>query len=273
MLSQLFVQANESRCGLHVDQGSTHFWQHVASGRKVWRLFAPSAWPRLFSAVAWERAFFRDPRCAGLFGAAAEAAAGCEDAYGGAAVDAFDDAALEQLASGAELEVFEATLGAGDTLFVPANSPHQVLNRDDAEGRPATAVSMNFVDASNLEEARRASLQNPDVHPRFRPRLRKGGVPVPGSQARWYERFRMPMPKPEDSRLHAASLLDAIQRRDEGARAAGAFLEPWRVLSQRAWNLNVTLDGLAQHFGYSAAEQAQLLREHQASTRALAEVV
>ena len=62
----------------------------------------------------------RDSRCTGIFGAAATAAAGCDDAFGGQAVDAFDDALLEELAEGAPLEVMEAALGAGDLLFVPA---------------------------------------------------------------------------------------------------------------------------------------------------------
>ena len=47
----LFVQPNGTRCGLHVDQGSTHFWQHVLTGGKRWRIFAPEDWPRLFSGV------------------------------------------------------------------------------------------------------------------------------------------------------------------------------------------------------------------------------
>ena len=55
----LFVQANGTRCGLHVDKGSTHFWQFVWSGAKRWRIFAAEDWPRLFRPEPWARAFFR----------------------------------------------------------------------------------------------------------------------------------------------------------------------------------------------------------------------
>ena len=37
----LFAQRNGSKCGLHVDNGATHFWQHVMAGSKRWRIFAP----------------------------------------------------------------------------------------------------------------------------------------------------------------------------------------------------------------------------------------
>lgn len=39
-------------------------------------------------------------------------------------------------------------LGPGDGLFVPAGSPHQVTNLS-----PSVAISMNYVDASNLHRA------------------------------------------------------------------------------------------------------------------------
>jgi len=238
----------------------------VLSGRKRWRLFAPSDWPRLFESGAWERAFFRDARCAGLFGAAAEAAAGCDDAFGGAAIDAFDAHALSRVAGGAELVVAEAHLAAGDLLFVPADTPHQVVNLvNGAEGGgnvPTTALSMNWVDVTNAEDAQRASLEAHDTHPQFRPRLQKDGRPVPGSQARWYERFRMPVPKADDERLYAASLLSQLEAHRHaaahGERPQAAFLEPWPSFARRAWNVNVSLAALE-----ASGELAELQRLHQ----------
>ena len=65
----LFVQRDESQCGLHVDAGQTHFWQYVWGGRKRWRIFDPKDWARLFGDEGWQRAFFRDARCSGFFSA------------------------------------------------------------------------------------------------------------------------------------------------------------------------------------------------------------
>ena len=39
-------------------------------------------------------------------------------------------------------------VGPGDGLFVPAGSPHQVTNLS-----PSIAISMNYIDASNVENA------------------------------------------------------------------------------------------------------------------------
>lgn len=48
----LFAQGNGTKCGMHVDARATHFWQYVNTGRKVWRIFRPEDWPRLFEAKA-----------------------------------------------------------------------------------------------------------------------------------------------------------------------------------------------------------------------------
>ena len=162
-------------------------------------------------------------------------AAGCDDAYGGAASDAFDDAHLSHLAGGAPLRVMEATLRAGDLLFVPADSPHQVINIGGHK-EPTIAVSMNYVDATNLDVASRASLEAAELHPRFRPRLRKNGMPVPGSKARWYERFKMPVRRDEDRRVEAAALLAAEQA---ASRPQEVFLEPWPRYETMPWNLAI----------------------------------
>ena len=231
--------------------------------------------------VSRRRAFFRDPRCAGLFGAEAEAAAGCEDGYGGAALDAFNDAALAVLANrSGGLRLHEGEVRAGDVLFVPASSPHQVLNLGAGA---ITATSMNFVDDTNLAEARRvsletrgegalsrlgpflqaarASLEAPQLHETFVSRLRRGGRTVPGSETRWYERFRMPWerrqrgpraprPRPTTDPSHVRDA--SIRPEDRRVRAAAEmvagevssldgepYLEPWPTFSARPWNLDV----------------------------------
>ena len=241
----LFAQGNGTKCGLHIDSHSTHFWQFLWSGRKRWRIFAPTDWARLFDTAAWRHAYFRDARCGGLFGQAAAAAAQCEERPAGmrsaSDVDAFDDDALRDIVAasggGAPLTVLEGTLRAGEVLFVPAGSPHQVLN----EAPAVFATTMNYVDASNADEAALARLADAGAHPKFRSRLRKHGRTVPGSQTRWYERFRMPWERDEDRRRRLAARLAAR----EAPRPDEAFLEPWATFSRRWWNLD-----LAQHPEY-----------------------
>lgn len=165
----LFIQPNGTRCGLHFDTGSTHFWQHVSSGAKRWRVWRAEDWPRLFSTrpladgtSEWQRAFFRDARCTGLFGTAAAEAAFCEDGFGALLADGFDDGALTELADGAPLTFYEATLRAGEMIFVPARSPHQVINIGD---EPSVALSMNYVDFSNLQVCVRSRLHPHSLTP------------------------------------------------------------------------------------------------------------
>ncbi|KAJ1450816.1 hypothetical protein M885DRAFT_531234 [Pelagophyceae sp. CCMP2097] len=166
--------------GLHVDDGGTHFWQAVHAGAKEYRVLDPAAWPRTFTDAGWRRAFFRDVRCSGLFGADAFAAAACDDGFGAPAVDAFDDAALDRLG----LEFYATVVQAGEAIFVPANAPHQVRNARDAW---TLAVSGNWVDSTN------AHLSPPVVeyHPKWLTRLRLRGEVVPGSRAPWYARQRI----------------------------------------------------------------------------------
>jgi hypothetical protein len=230
----LFVQANGTRCGLHFDKGGTHFWQYVWEGAKRWRIFAPADWPRLFRTEPWRRAFFRDPRCSGLFGKAAEEAAACDDGFGALPPDAFDDDELERLAreSGdVPLQVFEGTLRPGELLFVPANSPHQVVN----VGGAGVAMSMNFVDFSNAQLHFDTLLETAQTHPKFRSRLNHSGTVVPGSKTRWFERFRMPEEDEELRRLSAV----AQHVQQQAPRSDAAFLEPWETFAKRPWNLKL----------------------------------
>ena len=134
--------------------------------------------------------------------------------------------------------VIEFTIGRtcsavcpGELIFVPAHAPHQVIN---VRG-PAVAVSMNYVDFTNLADRERWHLENTELHSKFRSRLNKSGAVVPGSKARWYERFRMPVESAEFRRIAAATQHVAAQ----SARDDAAFLEPWHSLAQRPWNLQL----------------------------------
>lgn len=73
------------------------------------------------------------------------------------------------------------------------------------------------------------------MHEKFRARLNKSGVVIPGSKTRWFERFRMPVKSAEFRRVGAAMQHVAAQT----ARGDEAFLEPWSDLAKRAWNLQL----------------------------------
>ena len=189
----VFVSFGGGGGGLHVDSGATHFWQHVHSGAKTYRVFEAGAWPALFPEDDdWRRAFFRDARCSGIFGEAAAAAASCDDGFGAAPVDAFDD--------GAAGAAWAGEARAGDVVFVPANFPHQVRNADAV----TVAVSMNYVDDTNLALVSEALLQAPAYHPKWLARLNVGGAAVAGSRAPWYARQRIAVPSDGEVALRAA---------------------------------------------------------------------
>ncbi|CAN0220386.1 unnamed protein product, partial [Discosporangium mesarthrocarpum] len=95
----------------------------LLEGRKRWLLFPPGQVPLLYPSWAEgrnEAVFAVDPSKPDL--------------------DRFPAA---RLATG-----WACTLEAGDLLFVPAGSPHQVENLTDT-----LAVSSNYVDATNLPKA------------------------------------------------------------------------------------------------------------------------
>jgi len=95
---------------------------------------------------------------------------------------------------------------------------------------------MNFVDDTNLAEAARASLEAPQLHETFVSRLRRGGRTVPGSETRWYERFRMAWERPEDRWVRAAAepVAGEVSSLD-----GEPYLEPWPTFSAKPWNLDV----------------------------------
>ena len=185
----LFVSFAEEGGGPHVDSGSTKFWQRVHAGRKEWRVVGVRDWPRLFATdQSWRRAFFRDARCSGIFGVVPPL---CDDGFGAAPVDLFDEGALNETTV---REVWRGVVEAGEVMYVPVDAPHQVRNAADA---PTIAVSMNYIDGGNLQAARDAAAAAPAYHPKWLARLRVRGRAVPGSRAPWYARQRIALPAEE----------------------------------------------------------------------------
>lgn len=113
----LFVQPSGSRCGLHVDQAGTYFYQMLIAGKKRWRVFPKEETPKLY------------PRRHGLIFEA----------------DTFSpDLGKFPLLGTARGR--EAVLEPGEAIFVPQNSAHQVQNEE-----ASVAISANYVDGLGLE--------------------------------------------------------------------------------------------------------------------------
>ena len=186
----LFISFSAKGGGPHVDSGSTKFWQHVHAGRKEWRVLGVRDWPRLFATEDnWRRAFFRDARCSGIFGSVPTE---CDDGFGAAPVDLFDESALNKTTV---REVWRGAALPGEVVYIPTNAPHQVRNAPD---EATIAVSMNYVDGGNLEAARAASWAAPAYHPKWLARLKVHGRAVPGSRAPWYARQRIALAAGEE---------------------------------------------------------------------------
>ena len=94
---------------------------------------------------------------------------------------------------------------------------------------------MNYVDFTNAQEAFSTLQESAELHPKFRSRLNYSGMVVPGSQTRWYERFRMPLESEEERRLNAVGMHVGQQPH----RPDNAFLEPWESFSKRPWNMKL----------------------------------
>lgn len=114
----LFVGSNETESRMHIDSAATHFWLYLASGQKEWRFFSEADLPFLYKSPHHPH-FFADPF----------------------------KPDLEKFPLFSQAQVHVATLEAGEFIFVPASSPHAVVNPTHIH-----AVSGNFVDASNYYE-------------------------------------------------------------------------------------------------------------------------
>jgi len=113
----LFLGPKGSGCNLHTDSLGSHFWMALVSGRKEWRVFSPES-----------AAYLKPNAITGSFD-----------------IDAFQE---EQAAEFYAADMHGTVLEAGDIVFVPAGSPHQVRNIEDT-----VAISGNYIDATNFEQA------------------------------------------------------------------------------------------------------------------------
>mmetsp|Transcript_29749 Transcript_29749/g.74815 ORF Transcript_29749/g.74815 Transcript_29749/m.74815 type:complete len:560 (-) Transcript_29749:36-1715(-) len=121
----LFVGPEMSGGGLHIDALGTNFWMVVLEGEKLWQFFEPEQLPYLYP----------DPKSDTMLAADRLQVDTVRPDY-----EAFP---LYAFASS-----FMTVVGPNDGLFVPAGSPHQVTNLS-----PSVAVSMNYIDSSNLDRA------------------------------------------------------------------------------------------------------------------------
>mmetsp|Transcript_8037 Transcript_8037/g.29221 ORF Transcript_8037/g.29221 Transcript_8037/m.29221 type:complete len:245 (-) Transcript_8037:55-789(-) len=121
----VFLAAEGTFSGLHVDFLHTHFWMTLCHGHKRWRVV-----PRDDLALLYPRYLCDLNPCfpTGL------------DEAERAAVAAYNEMPALGLAA-----VHEVILGPGDIVFVPAGAPHKVENLETT-----VAISANFVDRSNV---------------------------------------------------------------------------------------------------------------------------
>ena len=147
----LFVGAASSRSGLHVDAHGTRFWMGVLRGTKTWRIVSPEAGAdlRRRRPTPCDDIFFRllrvhalelDPRvyselCPGM---GTDLFAGDDDR---SADEDDDDGGKPPAPRTGPLEVWEATVSAGEIIFIPELWAHQVHNLD-----ATLAISNNYVD-------------------------------------------------------------------------------------------------------------------------------
>jgi hypothetical protein len=118
----LFVGNAGTKTGLHVDYGASHFWMLVTEGRKDWVVFPAQMAPFLYK--GWSAPHY--PVKAFLL-----------------------EKGLERRPLSAAARGFRGTTKPGDVIFVPSGSIHAVRNTRS----PTVAVSMNYVDATNVEAA------------------------------------------------------------------------------------------------------------------------
>ena len=120
----LFVGSAGTRSSLHIDQMRSNFWMFLGEGHKHWTTFHPDDSPLL--SPSWD-----DPEQIERFRPLAE----------------LEAAGTPEAAAVARARRLEFTISAGDTLYIPRGTPHEVANLSRT-----TAVSANFVDQSNVAE-------------------------------------------------------------------------------------------------------------------------
>ena len=131
----LFVGPAGSGSGLHIDSFGSSFWMGLVSGKKKWIVYPPdTSLEELYHNVTKNTYMVRP-----LFHLESEKYPLLREAH-----------------EKAKVFIQEA----GDLVFIPGGTPHQVINLEDVIG-----ASMNFVDGGNLELSRATSFAMKDkVH-------------------------------------------------------------------------------------------------------------
>eukprot|EP00658_Telonema_sp_P-2_P029672 TRINITY_DN22529_c0_g1_i1.p1 TRINITY_DN22529_c0_g1~~TRINITY_DN22529_c0_g1_i1.p1 ORF type:complete len:362 (+),score=91.97 TRINITY_DN22529_c0_g1_i1:109-1086(+) len=117
----LFVGGPGTGAQMHVDSAATHFWMALLQGRKEWKIFDT-----------------------------ADHALLCPDYFNGHRFqhDAFQDENFTACPPARYARPYTFVQNAGELLFIPGGSPHQVRNLERS-----LAVSMNYVDHTNVHRA------------------------------------------------------------------------------------------------------------------------
>ena len=118
----LFLQPKGTRSGLHVDSFGSNFFLALLEGRKKWVFFQREELPLLYPNYLSQ----------------------------GFQMDDAMEPDYERFPNLRHATRHIADIGPGDVVFVPAGAAHQVNNLE-----ACIAVSMNYVDGSNLELAKR----------------------------------------------------------------------------------------------------------------------
>lgn len=122
----LFIASKGTHSGLHIDAFGSHFWMYLVSGIKRWTFYP------------------------------ADQVANLNPVF----LDSMDPVFRPSEDDLSRVPCYSLDLAPGQLLFVPSGCPHRVDNLEDS-----IAVSGNFVDESNIEDAvkhlRISALQDP----------------------------------------------------------------------------------------------------------------
>ncbi|CAE8627750.1 unnamed protein product [Polarella glacialis] len=120
----LFVGTPGTRSSLHIDQMCSNFWMFLSEGRKHWITFHPDDTKLLSPTLDQEDQIYRFRSLSEL------------------------EADPEASSSLRKARKIEFTISAGDLLFIPHGTPHEVTNLT-----ATCAISANFFDQSNIKES------------------------------------------------------------------------------------------------------------------------
>lgn len=121
ILPALFVGGAGSFSSLHIDQYSSNFWMYMAEGAKLWTVFHEGDFAKVHSSARYFDEEYQNWRWSSALLGSGDA---CTDA-----------------------RRLDFVLRAGEVLFIPERSPHEVYNLTQS-----VSISSNFWDQSNLQD-------------------------------------------------------------------------------------------------------------------------